>query len=85
MKHQHLPAAIMWRYGVHQNLLTCYDGQIENWPEDILGPKPTEAEQAQVVADYEAAGKPLTGGSVMESPADMQKLQAWAKTMGYKP
>lgn len=90
MKNNNLPAAIMWDVTVRRrmayptNKLTCRDGQIENWPNDIVGPRPTEAEQALLVADYEAAGKPLHSQEPKRH-VDLAKLEAWAITMGYVP
>lgn len=58
MKHNRLPAALYWKYGP---IFKCLDGQIEEWPPDFA--PLTEAQQAQLVADYlaEAAKpKPLT-------------------------
>ena len=85
-KHQHLPAAVAWKYGSHPNELTCREGQIEKWPVSELGPVPDAAALAQLVAEYEAAGKPLTGKpEAAHTPVNLPKLQAWAVSMGYKP
>lgn len=52
MRNEKLPAALMWKFGALPNKLTCLDGKIENWPEDLLGPKPSISEQAKILADY---------------------------------
>lgn len=54
MRHPHLPAAIMWKYGAYVNELTCLDGEIEQWPTETLGAIPTDTEQQQCLDEYQA-------------------------------
>ena len=49
MKHNDLPAALYWKHGP---IFDCLDGQVRKWPDGFT--PLTNAEQAQLVADYKA-------------------------------
>ena len=49
MRHPQLPAALYWKHGP---IFKCLDGQVEEWPKGFT--PLTNAEQAQLVADYQA-------------------------------